>query len=124
MSQLFTSDGQNIGVLASTSVLPMNTRADLLYDGLVGSPCSPRDSQEPSPTPQFKSINSFLLSLLHSPTLTFIHDRWKKSALKGKLISPFATTQMNQENLKLNKAGIENKYFMIFLYVEPKKIDS
>ena len=27
-------------------------------DGLVGSPCSPRDSQEPSPTPQFKSINS------------------------------------------------------------------
>ena len=31
---------------------------------------------------------------------------------------------MNQENIKLNKAGIENKYFMIFLYVEPKKIDS
>ena len=30
MSQLFTSGGQNIGVLASTSVLPMNTRTDLL----------------------------------------------------------------------------------------------
>ena len=29
-----------------------------LQDGLVGSPCSPRDSQESSPTPQFKSINS------------------------------------------------------------------
>ena len=26
--------------------------------GLVWSPCSPRDSQESSPTPQFKSINS------------------------------------------------------------------
>ena len=31
----------------------------LLQDGLVGSPCSPRDSQESSPTPQFKSINFF-----------------------------------------------------------------
>ena len=33
-------------------------RTDLLYDGLAGSPCSPRDSQESSPTPQFKGINS------------------------------------------------------------------
>ena len=31
-------------------------------DWLVGSPCSPRDSQESSPTPQFKSINSLVLS--------------------------------------------------------------
>ena len=30
-----------------------NPRADLLQNGLVGSPCSPRDSQESSPTPQF-----------------------------------------------------------------------
>ena len=30
-------------------------RTDLLYDGLVGSPCSLRDSQESSPTPQFKA---------------------------------------------------------------------
>ena len=35
------------------------SRTDLLQDGLVGSPCSPRDSQESSPTPQFKSINFF-----------------------------------------------------------------
>ena len=40
----------------------------------VGSPCSPRDSQESSPTPQFKTINSLALSLLYSPTLTSIHD--------------------------------------------------
>ena len=33
---------------------------------LVGSPCSPRDSQESSPTPQFKSINSSALSFLYS----------------------------------------------------------
>ena len=52
-------------------------RTDLLYDGLVGSPCSPRDSQESSPTPQFKSIKSSALSFLYSPTLTSIHDHWK-----------------------------------------------
>ena len=49
-------------------------RTDLLSDGLVGSPCSPRDSQVSSPTPQFKSINSSVLSFLYSPTLTSIHD--------------------------------------------------
>ena len=56
-------------------------RTDLLSDGLVGYPCSPRDSQESSPTPQFKSINSSVLSFLYSPTLTSIHDRWKNHSL-------------------------------------------
>ena len=51
-------------------------RTDLLYDGLVGSPCSPRDSQDYSPMPQFNSINSWVLNFLHSPTLTSIHDHW------------------------------------------------
>ena len=42
------------------SVLPMN-----IQDWLpLGSPCSPRDSQESSPAPQFESIISLLLSLL------------------------------------------------------------
>ena len=49
-------------------------KTDLLWDGLIGSPCSPRDSQESSPTPQFKSINSLGFSFLYSPTLTSIHD--------------------------------------------------
>ena len=48
-----------------------------LQNGLVGSPCSPRDSQESSPTSQFKSINSSALSFLYSPTLTFMHDYWE-----------------------------------------------
>ena len=47
-------------------------RADLLQNGLVGSPCRPRDSQESSSTLQFKSVNSSALSFLHSPTLTSI----------------------------------------------------
>ena len=34
-----------------------------------------------SPTPQFKSINSSLLSFLYSPTLTSIHDYWKTRVL-------------------------------------------
>ena len=58
-----------------------NPRADLLQNGLVGSPCSPRDSQESSPTPQFKSINSSALTFLQSPTLTSLHDHRKNHSL-------------------------------------------
>ena len=61
--------------------LQRNPRADRLQNGLVGSPCSPRDSQESSPTPHFKSIHSSALSLLHSPTLTSIHDHRKNHSL-------------------------------------------
>ena len=64
MSQLFASGGQSIGVSASTSVFPMYIRTDFLYNWLAWSFCSPRDSQESSPTPQFKSINSLALRLL------------------------------------------------------------
>ena len=56
-------------------------RTDFLWNGLVGSPCCPRDSQGSSPTPQFKSINSLVLSFLYSPTLTSIHDYWKNHSL-------------------------------------------
>ena len=55
VSQLFTSGGKNIGVSVLTSVLPKNTQDWSLYNGLVGSLCCPRDSQESSPTPQFKA---------------------------------------------------------------------
>ena len=34
-----------------------------------------------SPTPQFRNINSLVLSFLYSPTLTSIHDCWKTIAL-------------------------------------------
>ena len=61
--------------------LQRNPRADLLQNELVGCPCSPRDSQESSPTPQFKSINSSALSLLQGPTLTSIHDHRKNHSL-------------------------------------------
>ena len=57
-------------------------RTDLLQDELVGSPCSPRDSQESSPTPQFKSIKSSALSFLHCATFSSIHDHWKNHSLE------------------------------------------
>ena len=78
VSQFFTSGGQSIGVSASTSMLPMNTKdwSPLGWTGWMS--CSPRDSQESSPTPQFKSINSSVLSFLYSPTLTSIHTHWNK----------------------------------------------
>ena len=81
MCQLFAWGGQSTRVSALASFLPMNTRLISFRMGLVGSPCSPRDSQESSPTPQFKSINSSTLSFLHSPTLTTIYDYWKNHSL-------------------------------------------
>ena len=80
VSQFFESGGQSIGVSASASVLSMNIQ-DWFPDGLVGFPCSPRDSQESPPTPQFQSNNSSVLSFLYSPTLTSIHDHWKNYSL-------------------------------------------
>ena len=67
--------------LASASVLPRNIQ-DWYPLGLTDwSPCCPRNSQESSPTPQVKSINSLVLSFLYSPTLTSTHDHWKNHSL-------------------------------------------
>ena len=81
ISQLFTWDSQSTRVSALASFLPKKSQGWSPSDGLVGSPRSSRFSQESSPIPQFKSINSSALSLLHSPTLTSIHDHWKNHSL-------------------------------------------
>ena len=81
MCQLFVWGGQSTGASALALFLPKKPQGYLIQNGLVGSPCSPRDSQESSPTPQFKSISSSVLSLLHSPTLTSIHDHRKNHSL-------------------------------------------
>ena len=63
----------------SFSIIPSNE-----YSGLISFRMDWLDllavqgTQESSPTPQFKSINSSVLSFLYSPTLTSIHDYWKK----------------------------------------------
>ena len=60
MSWLVTSGGQSTGASASASVLPMTIQTDFFQDWLVWSLCCPRDSQESSPTPEFKVISSQL----------------------------------------------------------------
>ena len=57
------------------------SRIDFLWDGMAGPPCSPRDAQQSSPPPQFKSINSSVLSFLYTPTPTSKHDYWNTIAL-------------------------------------------
>ena len=73
--------GQSIGASASASVFPTNIQGwfPLGLTGLIS--CSPRDSQESSPEPQFESIHSSVFSLLYAPTLTCVHDYWKELAL-------------------------------------------
>ena len=69
MSWLFTSGGQNIGASALASVLLMNIQ-DWFPLGLTGlNSLQSNGSQESSPTPQFKSINSLTFRLLYDPTL-------------------------------------------------------
>ena len=63
----------------SFSISPSNEHLGLI--SLRTDWLDPRDSQESSPTPQFKSINSLALSFLYSPTLTSIHDHWKNHSL-------------------------------------------
>ena len=83
---LLPSSFPSIRVFSSESVLHIRQpkywsfslfRTDFLQEVLVGSPCSPKDSQESFPTPQFRSINSSALSFLQSPTLTSTHNYWK-----------------------------------------------
>ena len=85
MCQLFPSDGQSTGVSASASVLPMNIQDWFPLGWTVGSPCNPRDSQASSPTPQFNSINSLVLSFLQgtqqwfwSPQNKVCHPIWSR----------------------------------------------
>ena len=58
----------------SLSINPSNEYSGLISFRIDWSRCSSRDSQESSLIPQFKSINSLVLSFLYGPTLTSIHD--------------------------------------------------
>ena len=79
VSQFFLSGSQSIGVSASTSVLPKK------YSGLISFGIDWLDLLALQGTlksllqhQQFKSINSSVISFLYCPTLTSIHDYWKK----------------------------------------------
>ena len=78
ISQFFASGGQSIRASASAPVLPMNIQdwSPLGWTGWI----SLLKTQESSPAPQFKSINSLVFSLRYGPTLKSIHDQWKNHA--------------------------------------------
>ena len=91
-SQLFSSGGQSTGVSASVSVLPMNIQDWFPLEGLVGSPCSPRDSRAFSKTTvqkhQFFSAQPFVSSSSHVHTdywnnhrFDYMHSRQAKWCL-------------------------------------------
>ena len=78
VSQFFSSSAQSIGASASASVLPVSIQGRFSL-GLTGwiSLQSKGPSRVSSPAPQFKSINSSMLSLLYGPTLISICGYWK-----------------------------------------------
>ena len=81
VSQFFTSGGQSIGVSASTSVLPMNIQDwfPLGWTGWIS--LQSKGLSRVFSTPQFKRIDSSVLSFLYSPTLTSTPDHWKNHSL-------------------------------------------
>ena len=80
MSQFFASGGQRC-----FSISPSNGYLVLISFRIDWfDPWSPRNSQESSPAPQFKSINSSSLSPLYGPTFTSIRDYWKKHSFESR----------------------------------------
>ena len=80
-SQLYAWGGQRIGVSAIASVLPKNTQDWSPLEWTSWISLQSKGLSRVSPTPQFKSINFSVLSFLHSPTFTSIHDHWKNHSL-------------------------------------------
>ena len=81
MSQLFAWGGQSTGVSALASVLPKNPQDWSPLEWTGWNSFQSKGLSRVSPTPQFKSINSSVLSFLHSPSLTSIHNHWKNHSL-------------------------------------------
>ena len=81
MSQLFTSDGQNIGVSVSASVLPMNIQ-DWFPSGWTGWIfLQSKGLSRVFSNTTVQKHQFFGAQLCYGPTLTSIHDYWKKPQL-------------------------------------------
>ena len=93
MSQFFPSGGLEVLELQfQHQSFQWIFRADLLWDGLVGSPCSPRDSQESSPTHSSKASilwcsASFIVHLSHPYMTTGKTIALTRQAFVGKVKS-------------------------------------
>ena len=74
---------------------------------MISSPCCPRDSQESSPAPKFKSINCAVLSLLDGPALTSVHDYWTTDYFRRNVyilvgVQQYLTVVLVRTSLKTN----------------------
>ena len=81
MSQLFALGGQSIGVSASASVPPMNTQDWSLLGSTGWISLQSKGLSRVFSKTTVQNINSSVLSFLHSPILTSIHDHWKNHSL-------------------------------------------
>ena len=97
MSQLFTSGGQSPGVSASATVLPMNIQDDFLYDWLVWSLCSPRDSKS---LLQHHSLKALLL--------------WHSAFFMVQLSHPYMTT--GKTTALTRWAFVSKVMFLLLIY--------
>ena len=109
--------GQSIGISASASVLPMKIQDWFPLDWLVSSPCSPKDSQESFPAPQFEGINSLESSLLYGPTLTSIHDYWKNHSFDYTFVSQVISLLFNTLSRLVIAFPARSKHLLISWYV-------
>ena len=110
MSQFFTSVGQSIGSSISASVLPMNIQDWFPLGWLGVFLCSPRDSQESYPMPQFKTINSSSLTILYGATVTSIPDNWKNHS--------FDYTELFQQS---NVSTFKNLHRFLIVFLQMSK---
>ena len=103
-------------------------RIDRLKDGLVGSPCSPRDSQESSPTPSVLWHSAFFIVQLSHPYMTTGKDialtRWtfvdKVMSLLFNMLSRLVITFLPRSKCLLI-SWLQSPSAVI---LEPKKVKS
>ena len=91
VSQLFASGGQSIGVLASTSLLPMNTQ-DWSSGWTVWISLQSKGLSRVFSSTTVQKHQFLVLSFLYSPNNTSIHDYWKtiestRQTFVGKVMS-------------------------------------
>ena len=78
MSQLFTWDGQSTGISALASVLPMNTQDWFHFEWTGWISLQSKGLSRVFSNTTVQKHQFFGTQVSYSPTLTSIHDHWKK----------------------------------------------
>ena len=103
MSQLFAWGGQSTGVSNLASFLQRNPRADLLQNGLVGSPCSP-SSFTYIQTLEFVSTYPFIVQF-HKYSLSSAYPNYVGMLKKGIFILIFKSDKQRSDLCKIIETG-------------------